>query len=77
MDKPEVSYQDYIAAEKSYEQWNTARHISFITAVVIYSLNLVDAYLTPVKPTKSLSFAPNVINVHGEMAIGATLLFNF
>lgn len=77
MDKPEVSYQDYIAAEKSYEQWNTARHISFITAAVIYGLNLVDAYLTPAKPSKSPSFAPNVMNVNGEMAVGASLSIKF
>ena len=77
MDKPEVSYQDYIAAEKSYEQWNTARHISFITAVVIYSLNLVDAYLTPAKSQNNMVFMPNVMNANGEMAVGATLSINF
>lgn len=77
MDKPEVSYQDYIAAEKSYEQWNTARHVSFITAAVIYGLNVVDAYMTPAKPQKSLTFAPNVMNANGEMAVGATLSINF
>lgn len=77
MDKPEVSYQDYIAAEKSYEQWNTARHISFITAAVIYALNLADAYFTPAKPQKNLTFAPNVLNTNGELAVGATLSIRF
>lgn len=77
MDKPEVSYQDYIAAEKSYEQWNTARHISFITAAVIYSLNLVDAYLTPTKSQNNIVFTPNVMNTNGEMAVGATLSIRF
>ena len=77
MDKPEVSYQDYIAAEKSYEQWNTARHISFITAAVIYSLNLVDAYLTPAKSQNNIVFTPNVMNANGELAVGATLSINF
>ena len=76
MDKPEVSYQDYMAAEKSYEQWNTVRHISFITAAVIYGLNLVDAYLTPVKQ-RNIVFAPNVINANGEMAFGTTLSIKF
>ena len=77
MDNPEVSYQDYIAAEKSYEQWNTARHISFITAAVIYSLNLVDAYLTPAKSQNNIVFTPNVMNANGELAVGATLSINF
>lgn len=77
MDKPEVSYQDYIAAEKSYEQWNTARHISFITAAVIYSLNLVDAYLTPAKSQNNIVFTPNVMNANGEMAVGATMSIRF
>ena len=77
MDKPEVSYQDYIAAEKSYEQWNTARHISFITAAVIYALNLADAYLTPAKSQNNMVFMPNVMNANGEMAVGATLSIRF
>ena len=77
MDKLEVSYLDYISAEKSYEQWNTARHISFITMAVIYSLNLVDAYLTPSKSQNNMVFAPNVMNVNGEMALGATLSIRF
>jgi hypothetical protein len=77
MDKPEVSYQDYIAAEKSYEQWNTARHILFITAAVIYSLNLVDAYLTPTKSQNNIVFTPNVMNANGEMAFGTTLSIKF
>lgn len=77
MDKPEVSYQDYIAAEKSYEQWNTARHVFFITAAVIYALNLADAYFTPAKPQKNLTLAPSVMNANGELAVGATLSIRY
>ena len=77
MDKPEVSYQEYLAAEQKYNKCHIVRNITFISAAVIYGLNLIDAYKTPANPSKSYALCPDVINANGELAVGATIYFNF
>lgn len=72
-----VSYSDFKAAKESYDNLMTMNTVCWGVAAGVYVFNLIHAGLVKPKSTPAYAFRPNVFNANGEMAVGATLTYQF
>lgn len=77
MKSPEVGLSDYLKAKENYEMWNQNRNIMFGVAAGVYAVNLIVAYALPEKQARYLSFYPEIIPANGDLAVGATITYQF
>ena len=72
-----VNYANFKAAKESYDNLMTANTICWGTAAGIYVFNLIHAGLVKPKSNPAYAFRPDVFNANGELAVGATLTYQF
>ena len=72
-----VSYSDFKAAKESYDNLMTMNTICWGAAAGVYVFNVVHAGLAKPKHNSAYAFRPNVFNANGELAVGATLSYQF
>lgn len=77
MNDSNVSYSDFKVAKESYDNLMTMNTVCWGVAAGIYVFNLIHAGLVKPRINPAFAFRPDVFNANGEMAVGATLTYQF
>lgn len=73
----DLSYNDYLSAQKKYNSYRAANIALWSTAAVLYAFNLYRAGTARPRYKDNLSFSPTVIPVNGNLSPGLNLTYKF